>query len=127
MLGNGSCVRGGSSGDRSDCSKGSWRGVGMGVVVVDDIASGCGSGGCGGSGCNGEVGVGCCLSEDKVVAVVVVVVGGNTLWGMEGTCPIVLPCPEARTSSSVGSSRRSGRRSSYLRAQPNVTTKQKPN
>lgn len=42
MLGNESCVRGGSgSGDLSDCNKGSWRGVCMAVVMVEGIASGC--------------------------------------------------------------------------------------
>lgn len=125
MSGNVSCVRGGSGGggDRSDCNRGNGRGVCMAVVMVEGIASGC-ENGSGGSGCSGEVGVDCCFSEETVA---VAAEGGNTLWGVEGTCPIVLPCPEARTSSSEGSSSRSGRRSSYLGAQPNVTTKQKPN
>lgn len=116
---------GSGGGERSDCNRGSWRGVCMAVVMVEDIASGCG-----GSGCSGEVGVECNFSEEETLVVVVLAVaaeGGNTLWGVEGTWPIVLPCPEARMSSSEGSSSRSGRRSSYLGAQPNVTTKQKPN
>lgn len=50
--------------------------------------------------------------------------GGDTSGcGCVGTCPIGLPWLDARTSSNEGSSSRSGRRSSYLGAQPNMTTK----